>query len=54
MRVSRQSDTTNPSGGLKVIEDAPKRDFKREDFFRDLKKASRKQDRPSQRGSEKR
>lgn len=54
MRVSRQSSTTNPSGGLEVVENAPRDGFKREDFFRDLKKAAKKQSQPSQPDPEKR
>lgn len=45
---------TNTDGRVRVSYKPSEPSFEREDFFRDLKKASRKQDRPSQRGSEKR
>lgn len=54
MRISKQSATTNPAGGLKIIEGDSRPDHKRSDFFRDLKKVAKKQDRPSRPDSEKR
>lgn len=54
MRVSRASSTTNPAGGLKIIESDTRTGYERKDFFRDLKKASKKQNQPSQRDQEKR
>lgn len=50
MRVSKTSETANPAGSPKV-RDTTLRDYKRSDFFRDLKKVAKKQDRPSQPGS---
>jgi hypothetical protein len=56
MRVSRQSHTTNPAGGLKIVRTEPQRDYKREDFFNDVKKVVRKlpPDHPSRSDSQKR
>ena len=50
---------TNPpeQTGIRVTNDpnaVPAEGYKRSDFFRDLKKAAKRQDRPSQRGQEKR
>lgn len=46
--------TANPAGSPKVRDITP-RNFKRKDFFRDLKKASRRvSEKPSQRDSKKR
>jgi hypothetical protein len=49
--TSKQSATTNPAGGLKIVRDDSQQEYKRGDFFRDLKKVAKKQDRPSQRDS---
>jgi hypothetical protein len=49
MRTSRQSATTNPAGGLKIVRGDSPEDHKRNDFFRNPKKVAKKQDRPSQR-----
>lgn len=56
MRISRQSHTTNPAGGLKIVGIDLRRDYKREDFFHDLKKVVKKlpPDHPSRSGSQKR
>lgn len=48
MQVRRESGTTNPSGSFKIVEDDPRQGYQRSDFFRDLKKVAKKQDRPSQ------
>jgi hypothetical protein len=45
---------TNTPGHVTVRETHPQEPYKREDFFRDLKKVAKKQDRPSQRDSERR
>jgi hypothetical protein len=44
---------SNTEVRVKVSYPAPERDFGRRDFLRDLKKASKKQDRSSQRNPEK-
>lgn len=49
MRISRASSTTNPAGGLKIIESDSRTNSERKDRFRDLKKAAKKQDRTSKR-----
>lgn len=54
MRATRgAASTANPAGSPKVRDTTP-RVYERKDFFRDLKKVAKKQDRPSQRDSEKR
>ncbi len=56
MQIRKESGTTNPAGSFRIVEATPAEGLTRADFFRDLKKAAKKsvQDRPSQRGSEKR
>jgi len=54
MRVSRESNTTNPVGSIRITRDTPQKDYGREDFSRDLKKAAKKQDRLSEHDTEKR
>ncbi len=58
MRISKKSDTANPAGSFRIVEATPPgtpSDYKREDFFRDLKKASRRvSEKPSPRDSKKR
>ena len=46
--------TTTPSETTAQSNRDVQQPFTRKDFFRDLKKASKKQDQPSQRGQEKR
>jgi hypothetical protein len=50
--TSKQSATTNPAGGLKIVRDETQQEYKRGDFFRDPKKVAKKQDRPSRPDSE--
>jgi hypothetical protein len=54
MATIKQSATTNPAGGLKIVRDDSQQEYKRGDFSRDLKKAAKKQDRPSRPDQEKR
>ncbi len=54
MRATKEaSNTANPAGSPKVTDTTPQ-NYKRRDFFRDLKKVTKKQNQPSQRDSEKR
>jgi hypothetical protein len=54
MQVNTRNGTTNPAGSPKFTEATPKDAYRREDFFCDLKKVAKKQERPSQRDSIKR
>ena len=49
-----KTDVSIPSKITTQVSGDPQPPFSRDDFFRDLKKAAKKQDRPSQRESEKR
>jgi hypothetical protein len=47
MQIRKESGTANPAGSFRIVEAAPTESYKRADFFRDLKKVAKKQDRPS-------
>lgn len=48
MRASKAKTITGPAGTAKFTREVPGEDYKRRDFFRDLKKVAKKRDRPSQ------
>jgi hypothetical protein len=54
VEVNKEIRTSNPAGSPKLTPIAPDRGYQRDDFFRDLKKVAKKQDRPSRRSQEKR
>jgi hypothetical protein len=52
----QENRTVNPAGSPRIIDTTPRRDYKREDFLRDLEKVVKKlpPDHPSRSGSQKR
>ena len=54
MDVTKETRTVNPAGSPKLTEATPDNNYKRGDFFRDLKKLTKKRDRPSRPDQEKR